>query len=90
MAIGDAAAAKGLEVVPSTQDLKQGYARINQKGDELAAEMTARAAADTAESVARIAADALKLDAAKVIVQAATPANIAGSGYSGRIWVKRA
>lgn len=36
MAIGDAAAAAGLEVVPASQDLKLGYERINKKGDELA------------------------------------------------------
>lgn len=58
MATGDAAAAKGLRVVPETEDLKQGYDAINQRGDELAAEMDARAAAD-----------ALKLDKAKVLVQ---------------------
>ncbi|MCU1439999.1 MAG: hypothetical protein JWP85_996 [Rhodoglobus sp.] len=76
MAIGDAAAAAGLEVVPSTQDLKQGYARINQKGDELAAEMTARAAADTALGTS-------KFDAAKIIYSATTPTYVAGA-----IWLK--
>lgn len=57
MATGDAAAAKGLRVVPATKDLRLGYDDINQRGDELAEEIDARAAAD-----------ALKLDANKIIV----------------------
>jgi hypothetical protein len=80
MAIGDAAAAAGLEVVPATQQVSQGFARINQKGDELAAEQTARL---TLAGV--VAAKVAKAD---VIAQTDTPANIAGSGFSGRIWLK--
>jgi len=85
MAIGDAAAAAGLEVFPSSQDKRLGYQNDNKRGDELAAEIAARAAADTALT----AAVALKLDAAKVIFSDTTPANIAGTGYSGRIWIKK-
>lgn len=79
MAIGDKAAAKGLSVWASSQAHSLGYQNDNQRGDELADEIDAR-----------IAGDALKLDAAKVIVQATAPANIAGTGYSGRIWIKKA
>jgi len=64
MATGDAAAAKGLRVVPATKDLRLGYDDINQRGDELAAEMDARAAADTTLTNN-------KLDKAKVLVQSA-------------------
>lgn len=80
MAIGDKASAAGLEVVPATQDIRLGYARINQKGDELADEKTARLALATT-----VAAKVAKAD---VIAQTATPANIAGTGFSGRIWLK--
>jgi hypothetical protein len=80
MAIGDAAAAAGLEVVPATQDIRLGYARINQKGDELAAEKTARAALASV-----VAAKVAKAD---MIAQTETPPNIAGTGFSGRIWLK--
>jgi hypothetical protein len=80
MAIGDAAAAAGLEVVPATQDIRLGYARINQKGDELAAEKTARTA------LASVVAT--KVAKADIIAQTATPANLAGTGFSGRIWLK--
>lgn len=70
MATGDAAAAKGLRVVPATKDLKLGYDDMNKRGDELAAEMDARAIAD-----------ALKLDASKILVQstAMTAANAVGT-----------
>lgn len=62
MAIGDKAAAKGLAVYAPTQDRRLGYQNDNQRGDELADEMDARAAAD-----------ALKLDASKLKVQQADP-----------------
>ena len=70
MATGDAAAAKGLRVVPATKDLKLGYDDMNKRGDELAAEMDARAIAD-----------GLKLDASKILVQstAMTTANAVGT-----------
>lgn len=59
MAYGDAAAAAGLYVEPGTKDLNEGFDGINIRGDEIAAEMAARAAAD-----------ALKLDKTKVLIQA--------------------
>ena len=90
MANGDAAAAAGLASWPDSQDLREGVDNDNIRGDEIAAEIAARATAVNAEAVARAAADALKLDAAKVIISDSTPANIAGAGYSGRIWIKRA
>lgn len=90
MATGDDAAAKGLRVIPASKDIRLGYDDINKRGDELAQEIDDREAAVAAETADRVAADALKLDAAKVLVQATAPANIAGSGYSGRIWVKKA
>lgn len=74
MATGDAAAAKGLRVVPASQDIKQGYDAINQRGDELAEEMDARASAD-----------ALKLDAALVKVQA-TALTVADAVGTLRFW----
>lgn len=40
MAAGDEAAAAGLSVVPATADVRQGYASINVRGDELARHMT--------------------------------------------------
>jgi len=86
MADGDAAAAAGLDVVSGTQSRTQGARNHNKRGDEIAAEMAARAAGDATNA----AATALKLDAAKIIVQATAPANIAGTGYSGRIWIKKA
>lgn len=79
MAIGDKASAKGLTVYPSSQAHKEGYENDNQRGDDIADEIDAR-----------IAADALKLDAAKVLVQATAPTNIPGTGYSGRIWFVKA
>jgi hypothetical protein len=63
MAIGDAAAAKGLRVVPATKDLKLGYEDINQTQDELAAEIDAR-----------VAGDAAKLNSTKLRVQPAASA----------------
>lgn len=76
MAIGDAAAAKGLATFPSTQDKRLGYQNDNQRGDELAAEIDARAAA-----IATLTSS--KLDASKVIIQTATPAVVTGG-----IWFK--
>lgn len=40
MAAGDEAAAAGLSVVPATADVRQGYAAINVRGDELARHQT--------------------------------------------------
>lgn len=70
MAIGDLAAAAGLVTYPATQDLRTGYQNDNQRGDDIAVEMAARAAAD-----------AQKLDASKVLVQstAMTSANAVGT-----------
>lgn len=82
MAIGDAAAAAGLQVFADTQDKRLGYQNDNVRGDELAAEMAARASGDAAITT--------KLDANKVLIQATAPANIPGTGYSGRIWIKKA
>jgi hypothetical protein len=79
MAIGDKAAAKGLVVYPNTQDKRLGYQNDNQRGDELADEITARTTA-----VATLTAS--KLDAAKVIIAASLPATIPGT--SGRIWLQ--
>ena len=93
MATGDAAAAKGLLVIPATRKLRLGYDDINKRGDELAAEIDARtavagavvteaAARTTAvsdEAAARIAADALKFDTAKIIYSSTTPAYVAGA-----------
>ena len=72
MAIGDAAAAKGLHTVPSTSDVKVGYADINESQDELAAEIDAR-----------IAGDALAFPATKVIISTGTPTVV-----NGAIWLK--
>ena len=42
MAIGDAAAAAGLDVFPSDQDLRLGYQNDNQRGDDIAAVMVGK------------------------------------------------
>lgn len=42
MAVGDKAAAAGLQVFPSTQNVNQGYINDNQRGDELADEINTR------------------------------------------------
>jgi hypothetical protein len=75
MAVGDRAAAKGLVVYPSTQAHSAGYNNDNQRGDELADEIDAR-----------IAADALKLNASKIRVTAT--AMTAGTAAVGdlRFW----
>lgn len=72
MAIGDKAAAKGLHLVQETDDHAIGYQDINVRGDELADEIDAR-----------IAGDALKLDASKLIISATTPAVV-----NGALWAK--
>lgn len=46
MAIGDKAAAKGLNTVPATQALNIGYQAINQVADYIADEIDARAKSD--------------------------------------------
>ncbi len=76
MAVGDKAAAKGLAVYASTQDKRLGYNNDNQRGDELADEIDARAAADTALSTS-------KFDAAKIKIQTSTPTVVTGG-----IWFK--
>jgi len=79
MAIGDKAAAKGLPVYAASQAHSLGYQNDNQRGDDIADEIDAR-----------IAGDALKVDKTNFIVQATAPANIAGTGYSGRVWIVKA
>ncbi|MBF4565404.1 hypothetical protein [Plantibacter sp. VKM Ac-2876] len=71
MAIGDKAAAKGLAVYPPNQKVGKGYENDNQRGDELADEMTARAAADLT-----------KFDKDLLKVQQADPGHL-----PGRVWV---
>lgn len=73
MANGDAAAAQGWTVVPSTDDVKVGYDDINYAMDR------------TADEVERAtAAEALKLDAA--VIQIATTED---SGWAnGTVWLK--
>jgi hypothetical protein len=48
MAVGDAAAAAGLTTWSSTSDPRLGYQYDNQRGDDIANEMTARANGDAA------------------------------------------
>jgi hypothetical protein len=72
MAIGDKAAAKGLAVFAPTQDHAEGYENDNTRGDELADEIDAR-----------VAGDATKLDASKLIISATTPAVV-----NGALWAK--
>ena len=72
MANGDAADAKGWDVVPETDDVKVGFDEINYTRDLVAAEQ------DRA-----VAAEALKFDAAKVIITPTTPAVV-----NGAIWLK--
>lgn len=79
MAIGDKAAAKALVVYTASQAHSLGYQNDNQRGDDIADEIDAR-----------IAADALKLDKANFLIAATAPANIAGTGYSGRVWIAKA
>lgn len=79
MAIGDKAAAKGLAVYASSQAHSLGYQNDNQRGDDIADEIDARATAV-----------ALKVDKSNILIQATAPANVAGTGYSGRIWIKKA
>jgi phosphopantothenate synthetase len=72
MAIGDDATAAGYSLVADTDELNEGAEEINLTRDYIAQEKTAR-----------IAADALKFDAAKVIISASTPAVV-----NGALWVK--
>jgi hypothetical protein len=72
MANGDAAAAKGLHTVEASDDVRIGYDDINIRGDELAAEIDARAAGD-----------ALAFPAENVIISTSTPAVV-----NGAIWLK--
>ncbi|CAO1650535.1 hypothetical protein NYA9BBAC_00905 [Salinibacterium sp. NYA9b] len=68
MANGDAAGAKGWDVVPNTDDVKVGYDEINYSRDLVAAEQDAR-----------VAADALKLNASRIIISSTTPAVVNGA-----------
>lgn len=68
MAIGDAGAAKGFDLPADIDALNQGALEIRRLGDYLAAEIDARTAAD-----------ALKLDAAKIIISTTTPAVVNGA-----------
>jgi len=72
MANGDAAAAKGWETVPESDDVKVGYDEINYSRDLVALEQ------DRA-----LTAEALKFDAAKVIITPTTPTVV-----NGAIWLK--
>ena len=72
MANGDAAAAKGWDVVAENDDHGEGYDAINYALDKVANEIDARTAAD-----------ALKFDASNVIISASTPAVV-----NGAIWLK--
>lgn len=72
MANGDAAAAKGWTTFPSTQAHSLGYDDINYALDKVAAEQDAR-----------VAADALKLDASKIVISTSTPPVV-----NGQIWIK--
>lgn len=68
MATGDAATAAGFPLVAATDDKRLGYDEINKTRDLLAAEQTAR-----------IAADNLKLASTKVRVQTAATARPASA-----------
>ena len=59
-------------MVPSTDDVKVGYDDINYTRDLVAAEQDGR-----------VAADALKLDATKLIISSGTPAVV-----NGAVWLK--
>lgn len=82
MATGDAAAAKGLRVVAATKAINLGYDDINKRGDELAAEIDARATAVTTLTNSTNAALATKLDASKIKVQQSDP-----GGPDGTVWI---
>jgi hypothetical protein len=75
MAVGDAGAAKGLTIYPATQAHSNGNVNDNQRADDIAAEIDAR-----------VAADALKLNASKIRVTAT--AMTAGTAAVGdlRFW----
>jgi hypothetical protein len=86
MAIGDAAAAAGLAVFASAQDKRLGYQNDNQRGDDIAVEIAARAAADTALGASTAALSAGKLDASKIVI---TPTGAgAPAVITGGIWFK--
>lgn len=68
MAIGDKAAAKGMELVAGSDELNEGNDEINLTRDYIADEIDARSAGDAA-----------KLDAAKIIIAATTPAVVNGA-----------
>jgi hypothetical protein len=67
MAVGDAAASHGFDVVPTTRQHSTGANDINLTRDYIAGEQDARTAAD-----------ALKLDAAKLQVSPTAPPVVAG------------
>ncbi len=72
MATGDAAAAKGLPVVPATKDLRLGYDDINAVADAVAAEIDARTSADNG-----------KIATTKIRIQQADP----GAVPDGTVWI---
>jgi phosphopantothenate synthetase len=72
MTAGDAAAAKGWTTYPNTQAHSLGFQDINEALDRLAAEQDAP-----------VAADALKLDASKLIISTTTPTVV-----NGALWAK--
>lgn len=72
MANGDLAAAKGWTTIPNTQAHSLGYDDINYALDRTAEEVDAR-----------VAADALKFDASKVIIATSEPTVV-----NGAIWLK--
>lgn len=68
MANGDDAAAQGWDTVANTDDVKVGYDEINYTLDKVAQ-----------EKVRALAAEALKLDASKIIISTSTPAVVNGA-----------
>ena len=68
MAIGDAGAAKGLIIYPQTQAHGLGYQNDNQRADDIAAEIDARAAGDASvrAEVVAVGARVTNLTAAQV------------------------
>jgi len=95
MAIGDAAAAKGIPTIPGTRSINLGFSDLNAVADSLAGEMNTRAAADTAETTARIQTDTLlgqAIDALTAQIQ--NEANTRNSvdaildGYAGQLFTR--
>lgn len=72
MATGDKAAAKGWDVVPDTRAHSLGANDINYSRDLVADEVDAR-----------VAADALKMDASKIVISTTAPPVV-----NGQIWIK--